>query len=138
MMVCEVHIMLDLHLNKVLLHWRSIMFSILYHTQPFFNNYNFPLIPCINFSHLANNLCMPIPIIFLIVFFTWGVHNNFIQNWFTTGDPFVKTLFTLTQFHVLYLITTTHPTCVFPSLIDDMHIVGLISNMWYSPFYDCM
>jgi hypothetical protein len=47
--------MLDLHLNKVLLHWRLIMFSILYHRQPFFKNYDFSLIPCIKFSHLANN-----------------------------------------------------------------------------------
>jgi hypothetical protein len=31
MMVYEVHVMLDLHLIKVLFHWKSIMFSILYH-----------------------------------------------------------------------------------------------------------
>ncbi len=97
-MVCEVHVMLDLHLNKVLLHWRSIMFSILYHRQPFSRNYNFSLIPCINFSHLANNLCMPIPIIFFIGFFTWGVHSHFILNWFTIGGSFCQNIVHLNTF----------------------------------------
>jgi len=55
-MVYEVHVTLDLHLIKVLFHWKSIMFSILYHRQPFFRNYNFPPVPCINLSHLANNI----------------------------------------------------------------------------------
>ncbi len=33
-------------------------------------------------------------------------------------------MFALTHFCALRPITTTHPTCVFPSLADDTHIVG--------------
>jgi len=33
-------------------------------------------------------------------------------------------LFALIHFHVLHPIAATHPTCVFPSLANDMHIVG--------------
>jgi hypothetical protein len=34
-------------------------------------------------------------------------------------------LFALPHFCVFHPIATTHPTCVFPSLANDMHIVGL-------------
>jgi hypothetical protein len=44
-------------------------------------------------------------------------------------------LFTLAHLHVLCPITTTHLTCVFLSLANDMHIVGLASNMVHV-FYD--
>jgi len=37
-------------------------------------------------------------------------------------------LFALTHLHVLHLIVATHPTYVFPSLVDDMLIVGPTSN----------
>jgi hypothetical protein len=33
-------------------------------------------------------------------------------------------LFALTHLRVLCPTTTTHPTCVFPSLVDDTHMVG--------------
>jgi hypothetical protein len=38
-------------------------------------------------------------------------------------------LFALTHFRVLHPTTTTHPTCVFPLLVDDTHIIGLASDV---------
>jgi hypothetical protein len=35
------------------------------------------------------------------------------------------TLFVLAHFHVLCPISRVHPICLFLSLVDDMHIVGL-------------
>ncbi len=40
-----------------------------------------------------------------------------------------KTLFVLVHLFVLHLITIAHPTCVFPSLVDNMHIVGPTLNV---------
>jgi len=37
-------------------------------------------------------------------------------------------LFALTNFHVLHPTITTHPN-VFPSFIDDTHIVDFVSNV---------
>jgi len=38
-------------------------------------------------------------------------------------------LFALAHFRALCPIVATHPTCVFPSLVDDMHIIGLASDV---------
>ncbi len=38
-------------------------------------------------------------------------------------------MFALTHLHALHLFVVTHPTCVFPSLEDDSHIVGLALNV---------
>jgi hypothetical protein len=46
-----------------------------------------------------------------------------------TGDPLGGVLFALIHLHALCPIVVTHPTCVFPSLVDDTHIVGLASNV---------
>jgi hypothetical protein len=40
------------------------------------------------------------------------------------GDPPRGALFALPHLHTLHPTTTTHPTCVFPSLVDDTHMVG--------------
>jgi hypothetical protein len=45
------------------------------------------------------------------------------------GDPLGGMLFTLAHFCALRFTTTTHFTCVFPSLVDDTHIVGPILNV---------
>jgi hypothetical protein len=37
-----------------------------------------------------------------------------------------KTLFILTHFCGFHIITITHPTYVFLSIVDGMHIVGLV------------
>jgi hypothetical protein len=44
-----------------------------------------------------------------------------------------RVLFTLAHFCALPPTATAHPTCVFPSLVDDMHIVGHASNV--VPFF---
>ncbi len=105
------------------------MFSILYHKKPFFNNCNFPSVPCINFLICPMISCIPIPTIYFTSFLTWRFHYNFVSIWYTIRDHLGGTLFALTHFHVVHLTTTTHPTCVFPSFIDDTHIVGPISNV---------
>ncbi len=38
-------------------------------------------------------------------------------------------MFTLVHFCVLHPTLVTHPTCVFPSLANDNHIIGLASNV---------
>ncbi len=38
-------------------------------------------------------------------------------------------MFTLVHLCVLHPILVTHPTCVFPSLANDKHIIGLASNV---------
>lgn len=81
----------------------------------------FPICPMI--------LCIPILTIFFTSFLTWGSHYNFVSIWYTIRDPFGGALFALAHLRVVHLITTTHATCVFPSLIDDTHIVGPISNV---------
>jgi hypothetical protein len=38
-------------------------------------------------------------------------------------------LFALTHVYVFRPIAPTHPTCVFPSFIGDMHIIGIVLNV---------
>jgi hypothetical protein len=45
------------------------------------------------------------------------------------GDPLGGTLFFLAHFCALRPTIVTHPTYVFPSLVDDTHIIGLASNV---------
>jgi hypothetical protein len=40
------------------------------------------------------------------------------------GDPSGRMLFALVHFRTFHPTSTSHPTCVFPSLVDDMHIIG--------------
>jgi hypothetical protein len=46
-------------------------------------------------------------------------------------------LFALAYIYVLCPIAPTHPTCVFPSFINDVHIIGIILNVVII-FYDYM
>jgi len=45
------------------------------------------------------------------------------------GDPLGGVLFALVHLCVLHRIVTTHPTCVFLSLVDDTHIVVATSDV---------
>jgi hypothetical protein len=45
-------------------------------------------------------------------------------------------LFALAHLHIFHPIAIAHPTYVFPLLVDDMHIIGLASNV-VPIFYDC-
>jgi len=45
------------------------------------------------------------------------------------GDPLGGTLFVLAHFLTIRLIITTHPTCVFLSSVDDIHIVSFASDV---------
>jgi len=38
-------------------------------------------------------------------------------------------LFALTHLRTFHPTTTTHPTCVYNSLVNDTHMVGLVSDM---------
>jgi hypothetical protein len=46
-----------------------------------------------------------------------------------TRDPLGGMFFTQTHLHVFRPIVIVHLTCVFPSLANDMHIIGLASDM---------
>ncbi len=45
------------------------------------------------------------------------------------GVPLGGALFALVYFRVFHFIVVAHLTCVFPSLADDTHIIGLASYM---------
>ncbi len=53
-----------------------------------------------------------------------------------TGDPLGGVLFALTHLHTFCPIAIVHPTCVFLSLVDDTHIIGLPSDV-LPIFCDC-
>jgi hypothetical protein len=40
------------------------------------------------------------------------------------GDPWGGALFTLTHFEALCSITSCFPSCVFPSIVNNTHIIG--------------
>jgi hypothetical protein len=71
----------------------------------------------------------PFPLYFLQFF----QHEDFIVIFskFSTwqGDLLGKTLFILTHFCGFHIITIAHPTYVFLSIVDGMHIVGLVLDM---------
>jgi hypothetical protein len=50
------------------------------------------------------------------------------------GDLLGGVLFALARLHTFHLTTRAHPTCVFPSLVDDTHTLGP-HHMWFSRFY---
>jgi hypothetical protein len=70
---------------------------------------------------------MPIPIIFSPSFPTWGSHNHFVGVRYTTRGPTKSVV--LVHFRTFRPIAAAHPTCVFPSLADNTHIIGLTSNV---------
>jgi hypothetical protein len=43
------------------------------------------------------------------------------------GDQFIKPLFALAYFRALQTSFIVFPSCLFPSLVDDFHILGLTS-----------
>jgi hypothetical protein len=45
------------------------------------------------------------------------------------GNPLGGTLFIMPHICVFRLIEITHLTCVFPSLSDDTHIIGIALNV---------
>jgi hypothetical protein len=49
------------------------------------------------------------------------------------GDPLGGMLFALVHFHALHPTAVTHPTCVFPSLANDMHLIDPTLDV--SPFF---
>jgi hypothetical protein len=45
------------------------------------------------------------------------------------GDPLGGLLFALAHYQTFLKTITQAPKCVFPSLVDDMHIVGIVSEV---------
>ncbi len=72
---------------------------------------------------------MTISIIFLKGLKGWGSHYHIIQVWYMTWDLLGGMLFVLVHFFALHPTIMAHPTCVFPSLANDTHIIGLASNV---------
>jgi hypothetical protein len=102
---------------------------IQYLKQPFFKSCGFLLAPWIIFSnlfigfmhahlHYISQKCLGMGI--SLSFHSSLEHNRGIL-W--------KELFALVYICALRFITTSHPICVFLLLVDDMHIVGLASNV---------
>jgi len=97
-----------------------------YLEQSFFRSYSVLSTPWISFSHLFVSFTHAHPPLYFSKVFK---HRDLtiISSKFGTqqGDPLGGLLFTLTHLCIFRPIATTHPTCVFPSLANDMHIVGL-------------
>jgi hypothetical protein len=76
------------------------------------------------FPNYSTIVCMPIPIIFLIIFqHTNSFHLSLVHN---KRIPSGIMLFVLSHLHDFHLDATTHFTCDFISLDDGMYIVGPI------------
>jgi hypothetical protein len=109
----------------------SKMLLIQYFKRPFFKSYSFLLTPWINFSHLFVNFMHAhfhyISCRLLNTRISLSFHLNLVHD----KGSLRGVLFALTHFCVLHPITTTHPTCVFPLLVDDTHIVGLASDVLF-------
>ncbi len=50
----------------------------------------------------------------IVIPFVMGTHQ---------GDPLGRTLFALTHFRALHSIANHFPSCLFPSIVDDIHII---------------
>jgi hypothetical protein len=68
-------------------------------------------------------------IIFFTTFSLRGYHSHFIQIWYMIRVPLSGTLFAIANFHTLHHTKTIHLTCVFPSLVNNIYIVGHVSNV---------
>ncbi len=53
----------------------------------------------------------------IVIPFTMGTYQN---------DPLGRALFTLTHFKALHFIASHFLSCLFPSIVDDSHIIGVI------------
>ncbi len=53
-----------------------------------------------------------------------------------TKVPLGGMLFALVNFHTLFYIITTHFTCVFSLLVNDIYIVGHFSNVVLTFFFN--
>ncbi len=83
-----------------------------------------------HFSIYSTILCTPIPSVFFSGFPTWGSHSHFIRIMFMTRGPIEKNVvFFFVHLRIFRPTPTTHLTCVFPLLIDDMHKVGPTLNV---------
>jgi hypothetical protein len=63
-------------------------------------------------------------------FSTQGSHSDFVGIKYTTKGPTGKSIACSITFALF-----TYPTCVFPLLVDDTHMVGP-TCMWFLVFYD--
>jgi hypothetical protein len=103
--------------------WMSIIVSIQCHSQPFFKSY-FSQFFGLVLPICLMILCTPIPIIFSPWFSTWGFHSHFVGVRYSIKDPLGGTLFALAHLCVLCPTIVAHPTCIFPFLADDTHMVS--------------
>jgi hypothetical protein len=105
------------------------MLSISYHGQPFFRNYGLLLVFCISFSHSFDDFMRAHYHYICHMFFNMKISQSFCLNFVhKKGILWVKHFFTLTHFCILHLITTTQLIYAFPSFVDYMHNIGLISK----------
>jgi hypothetical protein len=63
--------------------------------------------------------------IFFLTFSIQGYHSHFIQIWYMTRVPMGG----IAIFYILRHTITIHLTCVFPSLGNDIYIVGHVLNV---------
>lgn len=105
------------------------MLSILYHRQSFSKTCDLVPTPCINFFRFFNCLMSAhvhyISHNFLNMRISQSFHSNLIHDKGSLGG----TLFALVNFHTLCYTITIHLTCVFSLLVNDIYIVGHVSNV---------
>ncbi len=66
--------------------------------------------------------------IFFVGFLAWGFHSHFVGIKNMIGGHIGRSD-VYSSSPLCFPIATTHPTCVFPSLVDDIHIIGPTLNV---------
>ncbi len=125
-----VHTMLDLHLDQVVLHM-DVHHAFNYISQiTIFQKWRSYIDSLDEFSHMFDDFMHVCPQDISRMLF---IHEDFIVILFKfntwQGDLLNRMLFTLTYFRIFCPTIAPHLTFVFPSLVDDMYIVGVFSNV---------
>ncbi len=105
---------------------------IQYFERPFFRSFALVSTPWISFSHLFGGFTHA-----HFHYISWKLlvvrHEDLTINSFESsiqqGNPLGQMLFALIHLRTIHPITTAHPTFVFPSLANDMYIVGPASDV---------
>ncbi len=128
-MVHGIWVMLDLHLNWVVLQvdvcntFNSKSQSTIFQELLFFPDSLNHFFPCLTI------LCQLIPNVLFSSFSTWKFHRYCIKVGYMTKGPIGKTLVGFGSPLCFHLTLTTRPTYVFPSLANDTYILSPASNV---------
>ncbi len=108
--------------------WMFIMSSIPYHEQPFFQELQSSTRTLNDFFIFVQRFMHAHPQDIFHMFFYTRIHNHFVQVWYMTRGIFWVEHYLFYHIFVLFALLQQHTLLVFPSFVNDMHIVGPISK----------